>query len=137
LVYFRLFLLSRSSEDCSIENITGRSVCHKDIKHTDTGSIIFWSKIGGESTSRSVERKCFAKCDAKSAIKAAGSAVLKCFDCEKVFKTNKQLKSHVATHSQERPFICDVCNKTFKCMSKVREHKRNIHQKEKDHICDI
>lgn len=58
-----------------------------------------------------------------------------CFICGKVImKVN--LDRHMLVHSEEKPFICDMCGKHFKFKSALRDHimmKLGM----KDYVCDI
>ncbi|KAI8607218.1 hypothetical protein BC830DRAFT_1073161, partial [Chytriomyces sp. MP71] len=54
----------------------------------------------------------------------------KCLFCPKAFTRANNLHSHMLTHSQERPFVCDVstCSSSFKRASDYRRHmKTNKH----------
>lgn len=47
-----------------------------------------------------------------------------CTICGKVFLRKSYLKLHMRVkHSDERPYICDVCGSTFKLRSNLMEHK--------------
>lgn len=49
----------------------------------------------------------------------------KCAQCEKVCSTKKLLRYHLTTHSEVRPYACEVCNKRFKQRHEVNAHKRS------------
>ena len=42
--------------------------------------------------------------------------------------TNQGLMCHRVLHSDERPFKCDICDKTFKLSQTLRLHHKNIHR---------
>ena len=39
----------------------------------------------------------------------------------------RYLRSHSSTHTGERPYVCDVCNKDFSRSSCLSRHKRTKH----------
>lgn len=58
-----------------------------------------------------------------------------CEECGKVFTGVVQLKKHKTTHSTDRPFSCDQCEKAFCSSANLRSHKRTVHATEKRHKC--
>ncbi|OWA51729.1 hypothetical protein BV898_16201 [Hypsibius exemplaris] len=50
-----------------------------------------------------------------------------CQECGKVCNTNQRLQSHMASHSDSRPFICEHCEKSFKHQTNLHTHKKRIH----------
>ena len=43
----------------------------------------------------------------------SGERPYKCFDCNKSFSQAANLTAHCRTHSGEKPFHCGICNRTF------------------------
>ncbi|CAI7590736.1 unnamed protein product [Penicillium crustosum] len=58
----------------------------------------------------------------------------KCPHCAKDFKRLFNLKSHLLTHTADRPFSCDICPKRFSRKNDCNRH-RKIHSGEKDWVC--
>ena len=44
--------------------------------------------------------------------------------CMRKFKRLEHLKRHVRTHTQERPYSCDHCDKTFSRSDNLAQHRR-------------
>ncbi|XP_053373438.1 zinc finger protein OZF-like isoform X2 [Mercenaria mercenaria] len=60
-----------------------------------------------------------------------------CPVCSKAFMCMSYLKIHMKTHSSERKFKCEICSKTFVQKSHLNKHIKCIHDKIKDHVCDV
>lgn len=58
-----------------------------------------------------------------------------CNICGAVLGSKGNLIVHQVTHSVERPHACDKCDLKFKLKSHLNGHKRNVHDNEKNHIC--
>lgn len=53
-----------------------------------------------------------------------------CPECERTFKTNAEMKEHyVKDHTDDKPFVCDICQKAMNHRHQYRRHLRN-HEKE-------
>lgn len=64
---------------------------------------------------------------------------IKCGDCDKMFYTERDLKSHVRQHSEElsRSYRCNHCEKGFLNMSVLKEHIQVRHTGERSFACDM
>ena len=63
---------------------------------------------------------------------------LRCNDCGRYFAYPKDLKRHLLSHSNEKPYCCDICGKTLKTKWNVQFHKERVHgNKTKELPCNI
>ena len=61
----------------------------------------------------------------------------KCSICDKGFTLKSVLTAHEATHNNERPFKCEQCPAAFGAKSNMWKHCKTVHEKVKNHVCDI
>jgi len=63
---------------------------------------------------------------------------LRCNDCGRYFAYPKDLKRHLLSHSNEKPFCCDLCGKTLRTKWNVQFHKERVHgNKAKELSCKV
>lgn len=58
----------------------------------------------------------------------------KCPFCSTEFTRHHNLKSHLLTHSQEKPYECQQCNASFRRLHDLKRHTK-LHTGEKPHNC--
>jgi DNA-directed RNA polymerase subunit RPC12/RpoP len=59
----------------------------------------------------------------------------KCTHCSQEFTRHHNLKSHLLTHSQEKPYACEECDSKFRRLHDLKRHLK-LHTGERSHICD-
>ncbi|KAM9769947.1 uncharacterized protein ACNS7B_006816 [Menidia menidia] len=60
--------------------------------------------------------------------------LLRCGQCGKCFPHPSNLKTHLQTHSGERPFGCALCGRRFTKLSNLKAHRR-VHTGERPYCC--
>ena len=58
----------------------------------------------------------------------------KCPFCATDFTRHHNLKSHLLTHSHEKPFMCDICESRFRRLHDLKRHTK-LHTGERPHVC--
>jgi len=67
-------------------------------------------------------------------------ATTKCWECGicgKDFKHQYTLVRHLPIHTDERKFKCDKCEKAFRQLSTLTQHKASKHSSSKPYVCEI
>jgi len=54
--------------------------------------------------------------------------VTKCQICFRIFKTVRDLSTHMLIHNEELPFSCDICHKRFRQQAHLINHKGSKHR---------
>ena len=60
----------------------------------------------------------------------------KCNFCDAVFAFPSDLKRHEMVHTDERPFKCDFCEKSFRRKNECSSHMKNVHIKKNRPECE-
>ncbi|KAL1953009.1 hypothetical protein VTO42DRAFT_3780 [Malbranchea cinnamomea] len=58
----------------------------------------------------------------------------RCPFCSTEFTRHHNLKSHLLTHSQEKPYVCQTCQSRFRRLHDLKRHTK-LHTGERPHIC--
>ncbi len=70
-------------------------------------------------------------------VHAAYTGTHKCTVCSKLFTMKQYLQKHMATHTGEKNFECNVCGKRYKWDSSLRVHKAYKHSTDRPYHCAI
>ena len=64
-----------------------------------------------------------------------GEKPYECDVCNKRFSQSNTIVTHKRTHTGHKPYECDVCKKRFSCSANLTKHKRK-HTGDKPYECD-
>ncbi|XP_050051743.2 uncharacterized protein [Dermacentor andersoni] len=88
----------------------------------------------GSSGSRSCVNGSGSSIYGSSTASSGGSGRLKCVVCRRGFNSRSNLRSHMRTHTLEKPFACKFCGRSFSQSSTLRNHLR-LHTGERPYKC--
>ncbi|KAI1489257.1 hypothetical protein F5X96DRAFT_641621 [Biscogniauxia mediterranea] len=72
--------------------------------------------------------------NAQTTPRSPNSKKHRCPYCETEFTRHHNLKSHLLTHSQEKPYVCQTCQMRFRRLHDLKRHTK-LHTGEKPHVC--
>ena len=105
-----------------------KKVCGPN-KQEKQASTIFQCKFCETVFPSKIElRKHTSTCEKKeSKVKPDQVALHVCNICNKDFASPYNVRRHQLTHSDDRPFACQFCNKSFKEKSSLTKHVKRVH----------
>ena len=72
-----------------------------------------------------------------SGVNSSTSGHWTCPYCQKIFVQNSNFKNHVRTHSDERPFVCNICSIGFKERYHLKKHFLFKHTNDHKETCRV
>ncbi|OWF49316.1 zinc finger protein 83-like [Mizuhopecten yessoensis] len=62
--------------------------------------------------------------------------ILKCYECGKMFGKKEHFEKHQELHTEVRPFSCDICGNTYKKNADLKCHLET-HDTSQGYVCDV
>lgn len=72
--------------------------------------------------------------DSRSSERSSSNKKHRCPYCATEFTRHHNLKSHLLTHSHEKPYVCQTCQSRFRRLHDLKRHAK-LHTGERPHIC--
>ena len=126
-------------EDCSVTH-AGQTNCNdEDLRNRRSSSVEAEDSLGDllskhfdpDSTDNSLSGMANSPSSeiAKQRSLLLGRAKIRhvCDICNRECPSKHKLRRHLSTHSEERPFACQLCGKTFKWTEYLQKHMRQQH----------
>lgn len=70
----------------------------------------------------------------RTSLRSPSTKKHQCPYCATEFTRHHNLKSHLLTHSQEKPYLCQTCQSRFRRLHDLKRHTK-LHTGERPHIC--
>merc|ERR1712059_131840 len=64
-------------------------------------------------------------------------SVFMCHKCNKIYSTKNGLKYHSLSHTEQIPYLCQMCPKSFRSSSSVHRHMNAVHLKLIVYMCNV
>ncbi|XP_064098420.1 myoneurin-like [Macrobrachium nipponense] len=119
---------STTDEDKPCENVNG-SKCVETLQGHEKNT-------NSKGTDKNSDTKISEQTDEADELELSKNGCKKCPTCGKTFSRQSQLKSHLMSHSEARPFMCTKCNMKFKYRRNLVEHS-SIHDDPPSFICSV
>ncbi|VVC38655.1 Calcineurin-like phosphoesterase domain, ApaH type,Zinc finger C2H2-type,Zinc finger, RING/FYVE/PHD- [Cinara cedri] len=85
-----------------------------------------------------ISSKCLSTLNEHNQIHAVNhDSLYSCGICNKTFKFARNLSGHKCLQPEKKTHICNICSKSFIYNSKLNQHIRERHTREKPYSCDI
>lgn len=124
-------------EDCSVTHV-GQTNCDEDLRNGRSSSVEAEDSLGDllskhfdpDSTDNSLSGLATSPSSEIAKQRSLlGRTKIRhvCDICNRECPSKHKLRRHLSTHSEERPFACQLCGKTFKWTEYLQKHMRQQH----------
>uniref|UniRef100_A0A914I1P6 C2H2-type domain-containing protein n=1 Tax=Globodera rostochiensis TaxID=31243 RepID=A0A914I1P6_GLORO len=121
-----------SSAPCAAAAFAGARAFadHLDAAHADTAAVLPRTALAQPRIDEATVSSAGGKALRKTAADADEATLLHCTHCARPFKRAWDLKRHLRTHTDERPFVCDACGRRFRLRTTLADHWRTHEEAE-------